>query len=71
MLDETYEISCDLCGYSADQIEAQILTNEVHAHNDFTDPEKVSVAPYKATKDGDKIIVSLPPCSVVTVICHE
>ena len=71
MLDETYEVSCDLCGYNAKTIDAQILTNEVHAHNDFTDPEKVSIVPYKATKDGDKIIVSLPPCSVVTVICHE
>ena len=71
MLDETYEVSCDLCGYNAKTIDAQILTNEVHAHNDFTNPDKVSIAPYKATKDGDKIIVSLPPCSVVTVICHE
>ena len=66
-LSDEAEISCELCGIDAGEVSARILTDEIHAHNDFDRPDSVTVKPFTAALENRKLGLKLPPCSVVEV----
>ena len=66
-LSDEAEISCELCGIDAGEVSARILTDEIHAHNDFDRPDSVTVKPFTAALENSKLGLKLPPCSVVEV----
>ncbi len=67
-LSEDYEIECSIAGFNATGATARILDNDVRDYNDFDNLDKVSIKDYSVTLDGDKLRVSLPACSVVSII---
>ncbi len=67
-LADSVEIISDIIGLNFTKTSARILTNEVHAYNDFTETERVAIAPHNAKIESGKLIVELPPCSVVSVV---
>lgn len=67
-LTEEKEIEALITGFDFDKAAAQILTNEVHAHNTFDEPENVVIKPFDAvTKTENGIKFTIPPCSVVAI----
>ncbi|MDD3278967.1 MAG: alpha-L-arabinofuranosidase C-terminal domain-containing protein [Lachnospiraceae bacterium] len=49
------------------EVKASILTQEMHAHNTFQDPEKVKEQEFTAfTTDAEGIHCVIPPCSVLS-----
>ncbi len=66
-LSESYEIKCGIVDTDIKSISARILTGDAHDLNDTDNPDKVSIKPYEIKKDGNDIIITLPPCSVVAV----
>ena len=66
-LSEKAEVSCTLCHYACTQANAQILTADAHAFNDFDHPEDVVIRPWHAALRDGMLQVKLPPCSVVAV----
>jgi alpha-N-arabinofuranosidase len=69
-LDEDFEIDCRILGFSAKSVSARILTDEVHAHNDFENADRVNIKPHTATlaDGGLTLTLNLPHCSVVSVV---
>jgi alpha-N-arabinofuranosidase len=68
-LTETKEIKCQIADFSVSSVTAEILTNDVRAHNTFTDKNVVYTTDFKdfsLTQDG--FIAKIPPCSVVKFI---
>ena len=67
-LTEEKEIETLITGFDFDKAEGQILTNEVHAHNTFDEPENVVIKDFDAvTKTENGIKFTIPPCSVVAI----
>ncbi len=66
-LTEEAEVDADLYGFSGSSVSARVLTDEVHAHNDFENGDKVTIKEHSAEIAGGKLKVSLPPVSVVQV----
>ena len=66
-ISEEAEIVCDLCNFGGTQAAARILTNDVHAHNDFDAPDTVKIAPFDLCLENGKLTAKLPPCSVVEI----
>ncbi len=66
-LSDDAEISCDICNFAANTVSARILTNEVHAHNDFDTPDTVKIEPHTAALENGTVKVKLPACSIVEV----
>ncbi len=66
-LEEDAEISCSIAGFQGTDVGARILTNEVHAFNDFDAPDKVKIEEYHADLNGDILTVTLPACSIVSI----
>ncbi|MBR5362226.1 MAG: alpha-N-arabinofuranosidase [Oscillospiraceae bacterium] len=66
-LHEEAEILCDVCNLDVSDVSARILTQEVHAHNDFDAPERVTIVPHPAALQNGKLHITLPPCSVTAV----
>ena len=66
-LNEEAQLTGDIFGFDAKRAEARILTQEVHAYNDFDSAERVKIEEYHADVNGGKVSVTLPPCSVVEV----
>lgn len=67
-IDEEAELCCNISGFDAKFAEARILTGECHAYNDFDAPENVVIKPYTSSLNSGKLTVTVPPCSVVSVI---
>lgn len=63
-LTETADIRCTVCGFDAKRVTARILTDEVHAHNTFGQPDRVQIQPHSASLTGGVLSCTLPPCSV-------
>lgn len=64
--DEAVEIHCQVADTAVSDIQAEILTNAVHAFNDFDGKDKVHTeifTDFTKTNDGFKAV--LPPCSIV------
>ncbi|MBQ7989527.1 MAG: alpha-N-arabinofuranosidase [Oscillospiraceae bacterium] len=66
-LAESADITCSVHGMEIGTVSGRILTNEVHAHNDFDAPDNVKIIPFTAAVRDGKISMKLPPCSVVEV----
>ena len=66
-LTDAAEICCDICHFSAKQASARILTQEIHACNDFDAPENVKPEVYAVTLKDGCLHMTLPPCAVIAV----
>ncbi len=67
-LDEEAAINCDISGMSFTSAKGEILTGECHEYNKFDAPEAVKPAPFEAAVNGGTLSMTIPPCSVVSVI---
>lgn len=67
-LTDSASVEAELAGITCTTASARILTDEVHAHNDFDNPDRVGIKDYTASITGNKLSVELPPCSIVTVV---
>lgn len=66
-MDEDSEISCDITGFEAKKASARILTEEVHALNDFDNGDRVSPKEMNVSLADGKLSAALPACSVVSI----
>lgn len=66
-LTEAADIECTLAGIRCTNVNASVLTEEVHAYNDFDTPERVTIKSLPAGIADNKLSLTLPPCSVVSV----
>ena len=64
-LTDAARIDCAVSRFPGKLESARILTQEVHACNDFDDPENVRIEPFDATYENGVLRAELPPCSVV------
>ncbi len=46
---------------------ARILTDEVHAYNDFENPDRVTLKDFEVKLKNNKLTLTLPPCSIVSI----
>lgn len=67
-LDEDYELVCDLTGYEYKTASARVLTNDVHAFNDFDTPDNVVPSEHPVQLSDNVLRIVLPKCSVVSVV---
>lgn len=66
-LTDSMNIEAAIAGGTYSGVQARVLTDEVHAHNDFENPQRVTLKNHTATLNGNTLCVELPPCSVVAV----
>ncbi len=66
-LEESAELVFDISGFDAESVSAEILTGDVHDHNDFDNPEKVVISAAEASLGGNTVTVTAPACSVISV----
>lgn len=66
-LTDSASISAIIEGIECSTASARILTDEVHAHNTFENPNKVTITDCDVTLENGKLRLTLPPCSVVSV----
>ncbi len=66
-LHEEAQMTCDIHGFKAKTAVARILTQDVHAFNDFQDSDRVKIEDYTVEIADDVMKVTLPPCSIVEV----
>lgn len=64
-LDKCFDI--EINGFEVKTAEGRILSGEVHAHNDFDNPESVVIKPFDVRVENGKAIVALPACSVAEI----
>lgn len=65
-IEEDYDIHCILVDHNFTEVEAEVLTNKMDAHNTFDNPNEVKVEPFtdfKLTSSG--IDFKIPSCSVL------
>lgn len=68
-IDEASEIHCQIADFEVTDITAEILTNDVHAHNTFENKECVKTeifTDFEVAADGFKVTV--PPCAIVKFV---
>ena len=66
-LTEPAQICCDLCYFDAKEADARILTQEIHAHNTFAQPDNVKPEPLDVTLSGSTLSMTLPAGSIAAV----
>lgn len=66
-LENEYEIESEITGFEAKNAEAMIVNADVHAYNDFGKEENVTARPYDVKIENGRVIIKMPPCSVVAV----
>ncbi len=67
-LTEEKEINAEISGFDFNKVSAEILTEDVHAHNTFDIPNKVEVKTFTNVKMSENTLkFTLPPCSVVAI----
>ena len=67
--DETAEIHCQIADFTLKELEAEILTGEIHDYNSFENKTAVGTkvfSDYEMLSDGFK--TTIPPCSVVKFV---
>ncbi|MBO5283345.1 MAG: alpha-N-arabinofuranosidase [Lachnospiraceae bacterium] len=65
-VEKDYEIEAVFAGTEIRAAEGRILTNEMHAHNTFEKPDLVHPESFDRVKvNGDKIVFTIPACSVL------
>lgn len=70
LTDEAH-LACDVFGFDVEKATARILTQDVHAYNDFKNEERVKIEEYQASVNEGRMEVILPPCSVVEVRMYQ
>ena len=67
-LTEEKEINAEISGFDFNKVSAEILTEDVHAHNTFDIPNKVETKTFTDVKMSENTLkFTLPPCSVVAI----
>ena len=67
-LTEEKEINAEISGFDFNKVSAEILTEDVHAHNTFDIPNKVEAKTFTNVKISENTLkFTLPPCSVVAI----
>ena len=66
-LSDSVKIECSTAGFVGSKAFARILTNEVHAYNDFDAPDRVAISDLDVSISSNQIYLELPPCSVASV----
>ena len=67
-LTEEKEINAEISGFDFNKVSAEILTEDVRAHNTFDIPNKVEVKTFTNVKMSENTLkFTLPPCSVVAI----
>lgn len=64
---EEAKVSCSINYFNGTQAAARILTEDIHAYNDFDHPDKVKIADHPVLLTEDQLSVTLPPCSIVSI----
>jgi alpha-N-arabinofuranosidase len=63
---EDYEIEGLLADAEVAEVKGTVLTNEMHAHNTFENPEVVKTEAFDGCKIVDnKLVFTIPACSVL------
>lgn len=70
-LTEEVCIESEIVGLDCSRATARILTDEVHAYNDFDSPDRVGIRDWAAQVEGRTLHLQLPPCSVVSVTLEK
>lgn len=70
-LGETYQVAVNLPVNQrfAGKAKISLLTEDAHACNTFENPERVEASVRKEEWSGNRAMVTLPPCSVVSIEC--
>ncbi len=66
-LNDSVAIESSISGMKVSAASARVLTNEVHACNDFDDTDRVVPVAHPVSVADNTLSVELPPCSVVSV----
>ena len=66
-LNEGYEIDCSIVDTAVKSVSARILTGDPHDYNDFGKEMSVKPTELNVKCENGKLIVSVPPCSVVSI----
>ncbi|HTM97641.1 MAG TPA: alpha-L-arabinofuranosidase C-terminal domain-containing protein, partial [Pedobacter sp.] len=66
---KTIDINTDMSAFKWAGVEGSIITSSaVNDHNTFGDPQKVRMSKFNgAKKNGDQLLVKLPPHAVITL----
>lgn len=66
--DQSYPVEAVLMERKPKEVEAAILTNEMHAMNTFEEPDTVREEKFEAVTLADRgVLFTIPPCSVVSL----
>lgn len=63
-LTEGYNVEAASAFSAAGSAEGRLLTGEVHEHNTFDEPERVTIKPLTVNTADGRLTVNVPPCSV-------
>ncbi|KAB1440058.1 alpha-N-arabinofuranosidase [Candidatus Galacturonibacter soehngenii] len=70
-LTESYDIETILTEKNIIDVKADILTNDMAAHNTFSNPNQVKIQPFTEIEiTGREITFQIPPCSVMKISIH-
>ncbi len=67
-IDKDYEIESIFTDTEVKSVEAEIVTGEIHDHNNFTDPERIVIRKFDGELkivDGSKVKFTMPAASVM------
>ena len=65
-IDKDYDIEGIFAETEIKDVKGTILTNEMHAHNTFEEPDKVHTVAFDGCKIKDnKLVFTIPACSVL------
>ena len=65
-VERDYEVESILTETEIKDVTGEILTNEMHAHNTFDEPDKVHTQQFTDMRiEGNKLIFTIPACSVL------
>ncbi len=66
-LDKDYTVDMGMTFGEITRAEGRILNAEVHAHNDFQNPDSVAIKPLEIKTGNSRAEIILPPCSVAAI----
>jgi alpha-N-arabinofuranosidase len=70
--DRAASVSTSIRGASVRGASGRLLTApEMDSHNTFDVPEAVKPEPFRARRDGDRLVVEIPPKAVIVVAVDE
>ncbi len=66
-LDKDYTVDMGMSFGEIARAEGRVLYGEVHAHNDFQNPDNVAIKPLEVKTGNSRAEIILPPCSVAAI----